>query len=137
MSSLILCNYELIPYHLRLQSIPNYTAMKDLFRETMFGHAVRLLSGGKYLAHNEALNPREVQMYQPADSEASSRSGISGSQLDPEKGKDTKLVEWAKNDPQNPRNWSTPKKLFVTFEICLLTTSVYIGNCLPGDNQMI
>ena len=31
---------------------------------------------------------------------------------------------------QNPRNWSTPKKFFVTFEICFLTTSVYIGSAI-------
>jgi hypothetical protein len=35
---------------------------------------------------------------------------------------------------QNPRNWSRPKKFFVTFEICFLTFSVYIGSAIytPG-----
>lgn len=27
-------------------------------------------------------------------------------------------------------NWSTTKKVFVTFEICLLTFSVYIGSAI-------
>lgn len=31
---------------------------------------------------------------------------------------------------QNPRNWSTAKKVFVTFQICFLTTSVYIGSAI-------
>lgn len=31
---------------------------------------------------------------------------------------------------QNPQNWSTPKKLFVTFEICFLTFSIYIGSAI-------
>src|SRR4051812_13166724 len=31
---------------------------------------------------------------------------------------------------KNPRNWSMLKKFFVTFEICLLTTSVYIGSAI-------
>lgn len=31
---------------------------------------------------------------------------------------------------QNPMNWSQAKKFFVTFEICLLTTSVYIGSAI-------
>ena len=31
---------------------------------------------------------------------------------------------------QNPRNWTRPKKFFVTFEICLLTFSVYIGSAI-------
>ena len=36
-------------------------------------------------------------------------------------------------------NWSAPKKFFVTFEICLLTTSVYIGSSLitPGIQQIM
>lgn len=34
------------------------------------------------------------------------------------------------NDPQNPMNWSHAKKFFVTFEICFLTTSVYIGSAI-------
>jgi MFS transporter, DHA1 family, multidrug resistance protein len=31
---------------------------------------------------------------------------------------------------QNPRNWSTITKFFVTFELCLLTVSVYIGSAI-------
>ena len=31
---------------------------------------------------------------------------------------------------QMPLNWSTFKKVFVTFEICLLTFSVYIGSAI-------
>ncbi|KAG6355090.1 hypothetical protein INS49_004171 [Diaporthe citri] len=30
----------------------------------------------------------------------------------------------------NPQNWSSPKKFFVTFEICFLTFSVYIGSAI-------
>lgn len=30
----------------------------------------------------------------------------------------------------DPRNWSLGKKVFVTFQICLLTTSVYIGSAI-------
>ncbi|KAK8055208.1 hypothetical protein PG993_000435 [Apiospora rasikravindrae] len=51
--------------------------------------------------------------------------------VDPEKGKDHYIVDWyGPNDPENPRNWSRPKKFFVTFEICLLTFSVYIGSAI-------
>ena len=104
--------------------------MKDLFRETLFGNLVRLLSGGKYLAHDDVYDRKTIQGYKTAISESSSASDIKGSSVDPEKGKDARLVEWAQDDPHNPRNWSTPKKFFVTFEVCLLTTSVYIGNRL-------
>jgi DHA1 family multidrug resistance protein-like MFS transporter len=34
------------------------------------------------------------------------------------------------NLPQNPMNWSTPKKFLVTFLICQLTFSVYIGSAI-------
>ncbi|PNS15924.1 hypothetical protein CAC42_4325 [Sphaceloma murrayae] len=62
-------------------------------------------------------------------------SNIAGTPIDPEKGRDLTVIDWdGSNDPENPRNWSTPKKFFVTFEICLLTTSVYIGSAIytPG-----
>ncbi|KAK3725100.1 GTPase-activating protein [Vermiconidia calcicola] len=55
----------------------------------------------------------------------------SGIKVDPEKGKDVHLVSWyGENDPENPRNWSLFKRVFVTFEICLLTISVYIGSAI-------
>ena len=104
--------------------------MKDLFRETALGRIIRLTFRGKFLAYDEELNPSTIQKYAPADSESSSRVSLEGGHADPEKGGDSRLVEWAENDPHNPRNWSTPKKLFVTFQICLLTTSVYIGSAI-------
>ncbi|KAF2765031.1 MFS general substrate transporter [Teratosphaeria nubilosa] len=55
----------------------------------------------------------------------------SGVKIDPEKGRDLHIVSWyGPNDPENPQNWSQFKKFFVTFEICLLTTSVYIGSSI-------
>lgn len=55
----------------------------------------------------------------------------SGVKVDPENGRDIHLVDWyGPDDPENPMNWSQAKKFFVTFEICLLTTSVYIGSSI-------
>ena len=31
---------------------------------------------------------------------------------------------------QNPQNWSRAKKFWVTFEICILTFSVYVGSAI-------
>ncbi|KAI0061852.1 MFS transporter [Artomyces pyxidatus] len=46
-----------------------------------------------------------------------------------EEGKDTLLVDWyGPTDPDNPWNWSTPKKTWVMFQTCLLTFAVYIGS---------
>jgi DHA1 family multidrug resistance protein-like MFS transporter len=51
--------------------------------------------------------------------------------VDPEKGTDKNVIDWVDPaDPDNPRNWSTVKKFFVTFEICFLTFSVYIGSAI-------
>ncbi|KAL1791827.1 hypothetical protein ACET3X_009578 [Alternaria dauci] len=75
------------------------------------------------------------------DSDTSSRTignGVneaSGVRVDPEKGKDLHVIDWyGPDDPQNPRNWSRAKRYFVTFEICFLTFSVYIGSAIytPG-----
>lgn len=58
-------------------------------------------------------------------------NAASGVKVDSEKGKDIHLVTWyGDNDPENPQNWSQAKKYFVTFQICLLTTSVYIGSSI-------
>ncbi|KAK3626500.1 GTPase-activating protein [Elasticomyces elasticus] len=59
------------------------------------------------------------------------RNHVSGIKVDPEKGRDLHVVSWyGPDDPENPMNWSLTKKVFVTFEICLLTTSVYIGSSI-------
>lgn len=114
--------------------------MKDLFRETVFGRLVHLASGGLLFKRDEELDPSTVSQYSLDHSESSSRSNFMDLQTEVEKGKDKRLVEWSENDPHNPRNWSTPKKAFVTFQICLLTTSVYIGSAIytagiPGVQQ--
>lgn len=55
----------------------------------------------------------------------------SGVKVDPEKGKDKHIISWfGDNDPEDPHNWSISKKFFVSFEICLLTTSIYIGSSI-------
>ncbi|KAJ4367532.1 GTPase-activating protein [Neocucurbitaria cava] len=83
------------------------------------------------------------------DSETSSRTrvegeegynAVSGVRVDAEKGKDVHVVDWyGRDDAQNPRNWSRPKKYFVTFEIVLLTFSVYIGSAIytPGITDVV
>lgn len=114
--------------------------MMDLFRETVFGRLVHLASGARLFRRDEELDPSSVLRYSVNHSESSSRSDLRDNQTDKEKGKDKTLVEWSENDPHNPRNWSTPKKVFVTFQICLLTTSVYIGSAIytagiPGIQQ--
>lgn len=115
--------------------------MMDLFRETTFGRLVHLASGGKLFGYDEERDPSLLKKYQPLVSDSSSTSldieAKTGSNPekpailgDQEKGSDHLLVDWAPNDPHNPRNWSKSKKFFVTFQICLLTVSVYIGSAI-------
>lgn len=98
------------------------------------------------LAHHGTTDPpvdgeepeKENEKDQRSGSESSSRTKVggdvnraSGVKVDPEKGKDLEVVTWYNDsDPENPQNWSTGKKCFVTFEICLLTTSIYIGSSI-------
>ena len=60
---------------------------------------------------------------------------ITGTPVDPERGRDLTVIDWdGPNDPEDPQNWSSGKKNWVTFQICLLTTAVYIGSAIytPG-----
>ncbi|KAJ8058258.1 hypothetical protein OCU04_012452 [Sclerotinia nivalis] len=49
-------------------------------------------------------------------------------------GIDVQIIDWDQTDgvydSENPQNWSTGKKFFVTFLICLLTFAVYIGSAI-------
>lgn len=161
--------------------------MAELFRDTPFGHLVRLLSRGKlfkfpeeadpsiwtryidekksgYLAYHgdvaepddgfnfeglEGIRTHDQQdshsrpprlalrnSYRQRQSDIENVNRASGVKVDSEKGKDLHLVSWyGDNDPENPRNWSLFKKTFVTFEICLLTTSIYIGSSIYSSGE--
>ena len=178
--------------------------MKELVRDTVFGHALRLLTRGKVLQYEEDRDPSLWKRYihkeksgrmadhghtgeanaENGDSDSSDsrqrgtennqqssgrpssdtrvassdqprrRNEASGVLVDPEKGKDVTIISWfSENDPevcnfgcctlqsiangvQNPMNWSTPKKFLVTFLICQLTFSVYIGSAIYSAGTM-
>jgi len=93
---------------------------------------------------------RDVQPENEREREGSNSSGTltgdgngdnynqaSGVKVDSEKGQDKFLVSWdGPNDPDNPQNWSLGKKFFVSFLICLLTTSIYIGSSIYSPGEM-
>ena len=169
----------LYPLYLRI-NLRVSCNMTDLVRDTLFGHFLRFVSGGRLLSYAEERDPSIYQKYINADKSgnlaatgttqpqsrepqdgstketaesparpdiSSQRSestkadsspvinGPSGKRVDPEKGRDIELVDWyGPDDPENPMNWSRAKRFFVTFEIVLLTFSVYIGSAIytPG-----
>ena len=59
-----------------------------------------------------------------------------GMKVDPEMGKDLNVIHFEENDSENPLNWSSLKKIIVTAEICLLTTSVYIGSAIYTAGEL-
>lgn len=62
--------------------------------------------------------------------------GLTGEKVDPEKGTDIMMVDWLDDkDQDNPRNWHSAKKAFVTFEICLLTFGIYIGSSIYSAGE--
>ncbi|KAI1344804.1 MFS transporter [Xylariaceae sp. FL0016] len=140
--------------------------MRELLRDTIFSHTLRLLTGGRVFRYPEEVDSSIWKRYVHAEKssnlarhgQTSSPSEDDGEQgphdasrdssatrvdtetvvhghptrsVDPEKGKDFYVVDWyGPDDPENPRNWSHAKKFFVTFEICFLTFSVYIGSAI-------
>jgi DHA1 family multidrug resistance protein-like MFS transporter len=142
--------------------------MSDLIRDAPVGQIVRWITKNKYLQYPEEKDPSLYEKFisrqksanlarygqtsvpedhdnnqDPSrhDSESSNPTinTASGQPVHPEKGKDINLVDWwGPDDPECPTNWSQPKKHFVTFQICLLTTSIYIGSSIysAGEQQI-
>ena len=75
--------------------------------------------------------PRGASSTTQVDGDEARPQVETSSPRDPAKGRDVELIDWfGPNDPDNPMNWSTPKRFFVTFEIVFLTFSVYIGSAI-------
>ncbi|KAK7900191.1 GTPase-activating protein [Exophiala xenobiotica] len=143
--------------------------MAQLFRDTVAGQLLRLISGNRLLQYPEERDSSIWQKYlnadksanmaihgstEPPSSEEKQESGsqprrdsssasttvdndnalintLSKTKVDPEKGRDVHIVDWyGPDDPDNPQNWGRWKKIWVTFEICFLTFSVYIGSAI-------
>ncbi|KAK6206983.1 multidrug resistance protein [Colletotrichum tabaci] len=148
------------------------------FRDTAFGHAMQLMTGGtvpqlqyldersrdgwqQYIEEDKsASTSRYGQVEVPAkggNSESrpadegrihpSRTSSVDTAQtmvpdevdgydsagdisIDPEKGQYSHIIKFLPDDPENPQNWPVAKKVFVTFQICLLTASIYIGSAI-------
>ncbi|KAJ4515578.1 GTPase-activating protein [Exophiala dermatitidis] len=155
--------------------------MAELFRDTVAGQTLRLITRRRILQYPEERDPTLWQKYinreksanvathgttapvspeeqkdaeirpwndgnELATPQSSPSSGSSSTiledgeqivniasnqKVDPEKGRDADIVDWyGPDDPENPRNWGRIKKFWVTFEICLLTFSVYVGSAI-------
>ncbi|KAI0044867.1 putative caffeine resistance protein 5 [Auriscalpium vulgare] len=125
--------------------------MTNLFHDTGFDYLLRLI-GYRISLHPEETNPslwtdvgqadgpkttlsdngsiKELNE-KHASSPRSSQTRVLevGEKL--ERGNDGLLVDWyGPDDPANPLNWPTKKKLWVMFQTCLWTFTMYIGSSI-------
>ncbi|KAI0287569.1 MFS transporter [Russula brevipes] len=128
--------------------------MAAVFRDTLFAYALRSAFGSRFFPHPEekalpTIWQEKLSSHSsPQDSAQSTLNGAprpdvtsvlsegtaignAPRKVDPEKGKDTLLVDWyGPTDPDNPLNWSSGRKAWVMFQTCLLTFTIYVGSAI-------
>ena len=81
---------------------------------------------------------------EPASPHISHNDEENPSQLSTEKEKETDekkayLVEWESDDKANPRNWSTPYKSWITFQLGMLALAASLGSSIisPAEEDIM
>jgi hypothetical protein len=46
---------------------------------------------------------------------------------------DVTVIAWEKNDPENPYNWSRPRKNYIVFLTVLFVLNATLGSALPAN----
>lgn len=100
--------------------------MSASIQDTWLGHALRHATRSKVLQWPEQKDPA---LYMPKSDWNDGKESDSDDSDNPATTTPSKqiVIDWVENDPDNPQNWSSSKKAAVSAQICLLTTSVYIG----------
>ncbi|TPR01337.1 Sugar (and other) transporter family protein [Aspergillus niger] len=131
---------------IRLVSRGRYFRFEEQKDPSLWQQYINLDKSGcmAYTGRPDADEVPEPERFSAADTESMTRvpstawshngrryQGITGAAIDPEKGRDVTIIDWwDDHDPENPQHWPLWKKVVVTFEICLLTFSVYIGSAI-------
>ncbi|OBT56880.1 hypothetical protein VE04_01986 [Pseudogymnoascus sp. 24MN13] len=107
--------------------------MSDLFRETAAGRIIRFISRRKLLQYPEELPGFQFQYPTPQSLEKvvleKEKKSIDAADIpDLEKSE-------PKSDSSTQKNWSTKKKVFVEFEICLYTFTIYTGSAIYAPSM--
>ncbi|KAB8211818.1 MFS general substrate transporter [Aspergillus parasiticus] len=129
----------------------------EIFRDTTFGKLVRILSGRRLWPYPEEACPSSWTLYVQHTHEKDDPDTISEfsesyglytvlSQATQSRSEDRrqsmaifgnafKTIGWREsNDQENPQNWTTSRKVFVSVQIWVLTFAIYIGSAIytPG-----
>ncbi|KAK6455537.1 multidrug resistance [Scheffersomyces xylosifermentans] len=130
--------------------------MHRFVRDSFWGRALYHFSGHKVFSHPEEhpdyvipekyLNDFHQKDFEKEeinaigeDERPSSESTSSNGEIVAVKG-DPLVVSWeGEDDPENPYNWPLYQKVFFIFEICFLTTTVYMGSAIytPGIQEIM
>ncbi|KAH7409418.1 major facilitator superfamily domain-containing protein [Cadophora sp. MPI-SDFR-AT-0126] len=127
--------------------------MSSHYRDTVFGQLVRLVSGNQMMkfpdeedtnlsnsfAHKKAADspPKSRSPNNLSEHESTAISDASDNRRDDV---DMHLVDWyGPDDLENTQNWSTTRKLLITFQICILNFGIYIGSSIytPGEPDIM
>ncbi|GAM42177.1 hypothetical protein TCE0_043f15910 [Talaromyces pinophilus] len=106
--------------------------MADIFRDSICGQIVRVLFKGRLLYADEQ-HDFQVPVFERKAFAKISDGETSDDTERCSEASETKIaaVGWySDDDPDNPQNWSTQKKVFVSSLITLLTFSVYVGSSI-------
>jgi DHA1 family multidrug resistance protein-like MFS transporter len=126
--------------------------MATIFRDAPAGQISRLLLGSRAFSYADerksfalpfakatTIENHENEVLSKDPEKANDNEIVASgyeSQTSSESDSNDKLVEWyGVDDPDNPQNWSTWKKSFTFFQICLLTFAVYSGSAIITPAQ--
>ncbi|KAK9477048.1 major facilitator superfamily domain-containing protein [Lipomyces japonicus] len=142
--------------------------MGDTLRYSFFGEIVHYASGGRLMQYvderpdfvlplptqipsTDASSPSEtvektlsrssLSSSTAADVEKTAAAADTEAAADAAAGhKDPDLVTWyGPDDPENPQNWSSGRKMYTLAMFCVLTVSVYMGSSIytPGITELM
>ena len=72
----------------------------------------------------------------PSDEEKESSPPV---KVDKKEEPEAILVTWDENEPANPRNWSTPYRCWVTFQLGMLALAASLGSSIisAAENSIV
>lgn len=128
--------------------------MWDIVRDAPFGYCLRRLSGNRYASYPEEASDFQLpsqysqilaskpkgEFTDNSTGPDAAESGSPGDSLKSLRQNGDTIVTWySQDDPDNPHNWSSLKKLWVGVLLFVYTFAVYVGSSLytTGESDII